>query len=207
MMPEDNIYRNFLVEKCSFDAAHDLAHIQRVVKTARQICDVEEGDSEVVIVSAWLHDRVTLPKDHPERSKSSILAGKKAAQFLNTTNFPKGKIKSAVHAIEAHSYSAGIEPETIEANIVQDADRLDALGAIGIARCLLVGGKLDRPLYNLDDPFCESRVPDDSIYTIDHFYEKLFKLPELLNTESAKDIASDRIEFMKRYLSQLREEI
>jgi len=130
-----------------------------------------------------------------------------AAEFLVTTDFPKSKIKSVVHAIEAHSYSAGIEPKTIEAKIVQDADRLDALGAIGIARCLLVGGKLGRPLYDPDDPFCESRSPDDSVYTIDHFYEKLFKLPDLLHTDGAKKIAAHRIDFMKSYLNQLKEEI
>jgi len=207
MLKEESIYKSFLIENCSLDVAHDLGHIERVVKSAGNICSAEGGDSEVVITAAWLHDCVTLPKDHPERSKSSILSGKKAAEFLVTTDFPKSKIKSVVHAIEAHSYSAGIEPKTIEAKIVQDADRLDALGAIGIARCLLVGGKLGRPLYDPDDPFCESRSPDDSVYTIDHFYEKLFKLPDLLHTDGAKKIAAHRIEFMKSYLNQLKEEI
>jgi uncharacterized protein len=206
-MPENNVYRKFLINDCSLDVAHDIGHIERVVKTAGNICSAEGGDSEIVITAAWLHDCVTLPKDHPERSKSSILAGKKAAEFLHSRGFPKSKIRGVVHAIEAHSYSAGIEPKTIEAKIVQDADRLDALGAIGIARCLLIGGKLGRPLYDPDDPFCEYRSPDDSVYTIDHFYEKLFKLPDQLHTNAAKKIAVHRIEFMKSYLNQLKEEI
>ncbi|MDZ7758237.1 HD domain-containing protein [Rhodohalobacter sp.] len=206
-MPEESVYRNFLIDNCSFDAAHDLAHIQRVVKTARELLAEEGGDAEVVDAAAWLHDCVTLPKDHPERSKSSILAGEKAAQFLNSIDFPESKIPHVVHAIEAHSYSGGVESETIEAKIVQDADRLDALGAIGIARCFAVGGKLDQPFYRMEDPFCEHRDPDDSLYTVDHFYKKLFKLPELLNTKSAKKLADDRISFMKMFLSELRKEI
>jgi uncharacterized protein len=206
-MSENNVYRKFLINDCSLDVAHDIGHIERVVKTAGNICSAEGGDSEIVITAAWLHDCVTLPKDHPERSKSSILAGKKAAEFLHSRGFPKSKIRGVVHAIEAHSYSAGIEPKTIEAKIVQDADRLDALGAIGIARCLLIGGKLGRPLYDPDDPFCEYRSPDDSVYAIDHFYEKLFKLPDQLHTNAAKKIAVHRIEFMKSYLNQLKEEI
>lgn len=208
-MPEENVYRKFLIENCSFDAAHDLAHIQRVVKTARELLAAEGGDAEVEVLeaAAWLHDCVSLPKNHPERSHSSILAGKKAAKFLYSVDFPESKIENVVHAIEAHSYSGIIEPKTLDAKILQDADRLDALGAIGIARCLMVGGKLDRPLYQPEDPFCENREPDDSVFTIDHFYNKLFKLPELLNTDSAKKIAFDRINFMKKFLSQLKDEV
>ncbi|MFO7798970.1 MAG: HD domain-containing protein [Rhodohalobacter sp.] len=206
-IPEEIVYKNFLLKSCSFDASHDLAHIQRVVKSAQAICKEEGGDLDIVTAAAWLHDCVTLPKNHPNRSKSSILAGEKAAAFLNRIDFPKSEIPHVVHAIEAHSYSGKIEPKTFEAKIVQDADRLDALGAIGVARCLMVGGKLDRPLYQPEDPFCENREPDDSVFTIDHFYEKLFKLPELLNTDCAKKIAFDRINFIKKFLSQLKDEV
>ncbi len=200
-------YKNFLLNECSFDSAHDLEHVKRVAQNALQISNKEGGDTETVRAAAWLHDCVSLPKNHPDRSRSSILAGEKAAAFLNSIDFPKTKVKHVVHAIESHSFSAGIEPRTIEAKIVQDADRLDALGAIGVARCLMVGGKLDRPLYHSEDPFCVSREPDDSIYTIDHFYEKLFKLPELMNTERAKEMAVERIGFMKQFLNELKKEI
>ncbi len=200
-------YKNFLLNECRFDSAHDLEHVKRVVQNALQISNKEGGDTETVRAAAWLHDCVTLPKNHPDRSRSSILAAEKAAEFLKTTNFPESKIQYVAHAIEAHSYSAGIRPKTLEAKIVQDADRLDALGAIGIARCLMVGGKLDRALYLPEDPFCENREPNDSVYTIDHFYEKLFKLPELMNTDSAKKIASDRVNFMKVFLGKLKDEV
>jgi len=206
-MISESILRKFIEENCLVDSSHDIAHTQRVVTSAKKICKKEKADYEIVITAAWLHDCVVLPKNHSDRKSSSKLAAKKAVGFLSKTNFPKIKLKEVCHAIEAHSFSAGIIPETPEAKIVQDADRLDALGAIGIARCFMVGGQLNRPLYHPDDPFCESRKPDDSEWTLDHFYQKLFKLPEMLNTESAKKEAEKRIRFMKNFLEQLKSEV
>ena len=91
--------------------------------------------------------------------------------------------------------------------MVQDADRLDSLGAIGIARCLLVGGHLKRPLCDYSDPFCDEREPDDSLFTLDHFYAKLFKLPDTMQTEAGRVEAHHRAERMRGYLDQLRAEI
>jgi uncharacterized protein len=201
-----DIYLTFL-EKSSHDNAHDLAHIRRVVANAEKILLYESGDREVVSAAAWLHDCVVLPKNHPNRKQASKMAAQKAAALLESAGFPNSKIEAVSHAIEAHSFSAGIKPKSIEAKIVQDADRLDALGAIGIARCFAVGGQLNRPLYDPDDPFCESRKPDDLRWTIDHFYAKLFKLPETMNTESAKQEAQKRVLFMERYLESLSHEI
>ncbi|WP_069133338.1 HD domain-containing protein [Rhodohalobacter halophilus] len=206
-MIEESLYRNFLIEKCDFDSSHDLNHIERVVNSAKVISRAEGGDPDIIIASAWLHDCVILPKNSPDRPKASTLAADKARSFLQTTSFPKSKIDKVEHAIKSHSYSGDIAPQTIEAKIVQDADRLDALGAIGIARCFMVGGRLDRPLYEPEDPFCESREPDDSLYTLDHFYQKLFRLPDLMNTDCAKKMARNRVDFMKSYLNQLRTEI
>lgn len=189
------------------DSAHDLAHIRRVVKTALELAENEDADKEIVEAAAWLHDCVLLPKDHPDRGKASKLAAKKAGEFLSKARFPNEKIPGVVHAIEAHSFSGGIQPKTLEAKIVQDADRLDALGAIGIARCFVVGGKLDRAIYNPEDPFCESGVPDDSRWTVDHFKSKLFILPDVMNTKSAKQVAKKRVNFMKLFLQQLSAEM
>jgi len=91
--------------------------------------------------------------------------------------------------------------------VVQDADRLDSLGAIGIARCLLVGGRLDRPLCDADDPFCERRSPDDALYTLDHFYTKLLKLPATMQTAAGRAEAERRAGLMQEYLDALRAEI
>ena len=203
----EDIFRKFLDDNSKIDAAHDIAHIERVVKNTQKILLEESADKEVVMAAAWLHDCVSLPKDHPDRKKASTLAAQKAAEFLLNTSFPKNKVPAVAHAVEAHSYSAGRSPETIEAKIVQDADRLDAIGAIGIARCFMVGGALDRPLYSPSDPFAESREIDDSRWTLDHFYQKLFRLPELMHTGAAKKIAERRIKFMKQYLQELSFEI
>lgn len=199
--------REFIVEVVKDDAAHDLAHVKRVVKNAKSIMDSETADEQIVVAAAWLHDCVILPKNHPDRKRASTLAAQKAAEFLSSVEYPSNKIPAVAHAIEAHSYSAGILPKTLEAKIVQDADRIDALGAIGIARCFSVGGELKRPIYHPDDPFATSRELDDSTWTLDHFYEKLFKLPDLLTTDTAKCLAKDRVEYMRSFLEQLSSEI
>jgi len=191
----------------STDSAHDIAHIRRVVKNAELLLRGEEADEEIVITAAWLHDCVSLPKNHPERKKASSFAAEKASRFLKRNSLPVEKIDHVSHAIEAHSYSAGVPAQTIEAKIVQDADRLDALGAIGIARCFLVGGSLNRSLYHPFDPFCSEREPDDSVWTIDHFYKKLLLLPETMNTPSAREEAASRANFMMMYLDRLGKEI
>lgn len=108
----------------------------------------------------------------------------------------------AAYLIEAHSFSANIVPTTIEAKIVQDADRLDALGAIGIARCFSVAGRLSRSFYNEEEPIVISRSLDDQNYTLDHFFVKLLKIPHTLHTESAKKEAAQRLEFMKAFVDQ-----
>lgn len=199
--------REFIEELVEDDAAHDITHIMRVVKNAKLILENENADEEIVVAAAWLHDCVILPKNDPDRKKASTLAAEKAAEFLNSFEYPSNKIPAVAHAIEAHSYSAGIPPKTTEAKIVQDADRLDALGAIGIARCFSVGGELKRPIYHPDDPFATSREPDDSVWTLDHFYEKLFKLPDLLTTDTAKKLAKSRVDYMRSFLEQLSNEV
>ncbi|MGF1755829.1 HD domain-containing protein [Vibrio makurazakiensis] len=189
------------------DAAHDLNHILRVVKTAKQLCRAENAVEEVVVPAAYLHDCFTFPKNHPDRERSSKHAADIAIEFLKSVNYPEQYYSAIHHAIVSHSYSANVTPETLEAKIVQDADRLDALGAVGIARCVQVSTSLGRTLYSLTDPFCESREPDDKVFTIDHFYIKLLHLVDTMNTDSAKREAERRTQFMRSYLVQLESEI
>ena len=139
----------FLMAEDPSDSAHDINHILRVVKVAKQIAKEEHAVLEVVVPAAWLHDCVSLAKNHPDRAKASTLAGDKAIIFLKSIGYPKSFFDAIHHAISAHSYSADIAPTTLEAKIVQDADRLDALGAIGVARCMQVSGALNRsPLFS-----------------------------------------------------------
>ncbi len=107
----------------------------------------------------------------------------------------------------AHSFSAGIAPETLEAKVVQDADRLDAIGAIGVARCFATAGAMGSSLFDSDDPFAENRPLDDTRFAVDHFTTKLFKLPEMLNTAAARAEAEGRVDVMRRFLSDLSTEV
>jgi len=122
-------------------------------------------------------------------------------------NYPATLLADIHHAIEAHSFSANIETQTLEARIVQDADRLEAVGAIGIARCFLTGGSMGTPLYDPADPFARKRDPDDRSYTLDHFYCKLLGLTETMKTKAGKAEAIKRTNYMRGFLNQLGIEI
>lgn len=189
------------------DPAHDILHFKRVVNLAKFLCQEEGGTPEILIPAAWLHDMIIIRKDDPKRSQASRLSAQAALAFLLECGYPRRFYDEISHAIEAHSFSSGIQPETLNAQILQDADRLDGLGAIGIARCFATAGTLGRPFYCEDDPFCEGRGPDDSQFTVDHFFKKLFKVGESLKTKSGKEIGIQRIQVMKRYLEELRVEI
>jgi len=198
---------SFIAENMKTDLAHDLLHVKRVVKLATLIAKKEKAELNVVLPAAWLHDCVSYPKNHPLRSQSSLHAADKAIQFLSSIEYPKQYLDAIHHAIAAHSYSGGLIANTLEAKIVQDADRLDAIGAIGIARCIQVSSQLKRPLYAPEDAFSEQRTLDDQRFTLDHFYKKLLKLASLMHTQTAQDIAAQRTQFMESYLQQLALEI
>jgi uncharacterized protein len=186
------------------DPAHDHAHFLRVVTTAKRLAALEGANLQVVIPAGWLHDLVNVPKDDPRRSIASKLSGEEAVQFLRSIKYPEEFLEPIRHAIEAHSFSAKIEAKTIEAAVVQDADRLDGLGAIGIARVFTVGGLLGRRIYEPTDPFGEGgRKLNDLENTVDHFFVKLFKTAETLVTPSGREEGKRRVEFMRTYLREL----
>ncbi len=189
------------------DPAHDLLHFKRVVKIAKEICIKENAKMEVVVPAAWLHDFVIIPKNDPRRKEASQLSADEAIRFLKELSYPEIYLEEIGHAIAAHSFSANIETKTLEAKIVQDADRLDALGAIGIARCFATAGILKTSFYSEIDPFCENRKIDDKFFTVDHFFAKLFKIAETLKTESGRIEGFKRVKVMKNYLKDLADEI
>ena len=204
---EDKFRQKIIELDFGNDPAHDLAHFLRVSKTAKRLCSEESALWEVVIPAAWLHDFVNVPKNDPKRSQASRLSAIEALKYLRGIDYPEEFLKGVQHAIEAHSFSAQIEPTTLEAKIVQDADRLDGLGAIGLARCFCVAGLLHRQIYESEDPFGVSRKLDDLAYTIDHFYVKLFKVAETLQTKAGRAEGIRRVEFMRSYLKELGHEI
>jgi len=207
-----NQFEKLFEEKISIvlgskDPAHDLLHVKRVVKCAREMAIKERADLEVVLPAAWLHDIVNLPKDHKDRKSASKMAAIEAIMFLKNIGYPAKHFPGIVHAIEAHSFSSGIVAETIEAQIVQDADRLDALGAIGLARLFAISSQMGTSFYNEFDPFAEGRQLDDKKYAIDHIHIKLKQIANAMNTHTAKQMAQERFKFIEIYLKELSQEI
>lgn len=191
----------------SSDPAHDYLHICRVVNIAVKLAAEEGADINVVLPAAFFHDCVNVPKNDPRRKEASRLSAEAAVDYLTSVNYPSAYFDRIKHAIIAHSFTANIPAETIEARIVQDADRLDSLGAIGIARCFTVGARFDATYYYNGDVLAERRALDDKLYTIDHFFVKLFRVPSSLHTASARAEGQRRVAFMKDYLKQLQSEI
>jgi uncharacterized protein len=189
------------------DAAHDHVHVLRVVGTAKALAAAEGADLRVVVPAAWLHDCVHVPKHSPDRARASRLAADAAGAYLRGAGYPAELVPAVEHAIHAHSFSANVEPRTIEAAVVQDADRLDALGAVGIARTLMLGGAMGAPLYDATEPIPVTREPDDRRSVVDHFFTKLLHLEARMRTASGRAEAARRTAFMRAYLAELEREI
>jgi len=189
------------------DSAHDFQHIMRVYKNAQKIYKKENANKKLVLSAVLLHDIVSYPKSDNPSKISSIESAKKSKQILKKYDFTKEEIIIISDAIRDHSFSQNKIPNTLEGKILQDADRLDALGAIGIARVFATGGSLKRSFYNMNDPFCKRRTPDDKIWTIDHFFQKLLKLESSMNTKSGKEEAKKRTKILRIFLNQLKKEI
>ena len=199
--------KNEVKKRMKNDSAHDFEHTMRVYKNAQKICKKEKANEKLVLSAALLHDIVSYPKSDRRSKISSIDSAKKSKQILGKFDFSKEEITVISDAIRDHSFSQNKTPKTLEGKILQDADRLDALGAIGIARVFATGGSLNRPFYNIDDPFCKKRTPDDKTWTVDHFFAKLLKLESLMNTKSGKAEAKKRTRVLKEFLNQLKQEI
>lgn len=189
------------------DPAHDYSHIIRVYKNAQKIAKHEKANTRLVLAAVLLHDIVQFPKSDPRSKTTSEKSAILAKKILQKHDFSESEIVLICDAIRDHSYSRGKVPQTIEGKILQDADRLDALGAIGIARTFSVGGSEKRPLYHESDPFCRSRKPDDHFWTVDHFYKKLLLLEKKMNTKFGKSLAKKRTKIMVDFLAELKSEI
>jgi uncharacterized protein len=176
------------------DGAHDTNHLHRVWRNATLLMDdYPEADALVVLAACYLHDLVNLPKNHPERHLASRQAAQLASRQLAEMGFPADKLAATAHAIETHSFSAGIKPETIEAKIVQDADRLDALGAVGLARMFYTAGRMGCALAHADDPMALQRELDDKAYSLDHIDVKLATLPAKMQTAAGRRLGQSRL--------------
>lgn len=187
--------------------AHDFLHVLRVASLAERIAKAEGARVEVVVAAALLHELVNLPKNHPESHRSGDLCAEEAARVLASLAVPEDLASAIVVCIRDHAFSKGARPESLEVAVLQDADRLDAIGAIGIARCFATCSDMGRPFYSPDDPFCRTRTPDDKMWGLDHFYKKLLRISEGLHTATARAIGEQRSAFLRTYLAELESEI
>jgi uncharacterized protein len=181
------------------DGAHDEAHLLRVWHNVTVIAGSEGGDTEILVAATILHDCVWVDKASPERSRASGFAAEKANRVLSALGWPDDRISRVCHSIEAHSFSAGISPITLEAKILQDADRLDAIGWIGIARCFYLAGMRRAAIYDPEDPTAARRELDDISYALDHFQTKLLNLGENFCTATGRKMAAKRSDNLKEY--------
>ena len=188
-------------------SGHDYFHTLRVFKMATNIAIKEKADLKIVQLAALLHD-VDDIKLSPETHKNKD----KARRFLADNNVNDDDIETICRVIDEISYKGNdsVTPETLEGKCVQDADRLDAIGAIGIARTFAFGGNHNRVMHDPDiKPNLDMNAEEYHSHvstTINHFYEKLFKLKDLMNTDFAKTIAQKREKYMEDYISEFMDE-
>ena len=176
------------------DGAHDASHLDRVWRNAQSLLnDYPEADVLVVLAACYLHDLVNLPKNDPARATASRRSAELARERLPALGFPLEKMDALAHAIEAHSFSAAIPARTLEAQIVQDADRLDGLGLVGLARMFYISGKMGRGLAHGSDPLAQDRPLDDQAYSLDHIMVKLARLPGMMQTEAGRRLGERRL--------------
>lgn len=187
------------------EGGHDWFHIERVYKNALLIAQGESCDLTVVKLGALLHD-VADSKFH---NGDETVGPKVARTFLESENVPEATIQHVINIIENISFKGGNFERKFhskELDIVQDADRLDAIGAIGIARAFNYGGFKNRTLHNPNIPvnmnMSKEEYKKTEAPTINHFYEKLLLLKDRMNTETGKKIALDRHNYMESFLSQ-----
>jgi uncharacterized protein len=189
------------------EPAHDFFHVERVVHNARIIARAEGEDEDLVALAALLHELFTYPKGHPESSRAGDVCATHARELLVREGAPPSLVDPVSAAIRDHAFSKGVVPEEAPSRVLQDADRLDALGAIGLARMWATCADMKRPFYAPDDPFCTSREPDDKLWGLDHVYKKLLVVPSRLHTKTARALAEERVTFLRAFVEQLRAEI
>ncbi|MFH1637157.1 MAG: HD domain-containing protein [Candidatus Woesearchaeota archaeon] len=190
------------------DPSHDISHTLRVLANAEHIAEKEGGNLDIIVPAALFHDIVIYPKNAPNADDAAEESAKVARAILQSiAEYPKEKIAEVERAIGEHSYSKGIKPKSKESKILQDADRLDATGAIAIMRTFASSGQMKRPLYSPKDPFCKKREVDSKNYGVDLFFTRLLKVHKDMNTETATKMAEGRTKFLHSFLRQLGEEV
>lgn len=190
----------------SEDSAHDAHHALRVAIWTIHCVD-GAVPARVAIAAALCHDLVNLPKDHPDRARASAYSSAAARELLAGGAFSAAEIDDIADAVRTHSFSRGESPTSALGRALQDADRLEALGAIGILRTAAVGASLGARLFHAEDPFARGRALEDRAFSIDHFFTKLLGLHATMTTPRGRAEARRRTATMQRFLGELGAEL
>lgn len=192
----------------SDDPSHDFNHVLRVLSNAENITQEENADMDILLPAVLFHDVINYPKHSPKAKNASDESAELAKEILNgISDYPRDKIPKVIHAISVCSFSKGIIPTELEAKILQDADGLEATGAISIMRTFSSTGQMKRPFYDLDNPFCKNRKPNSQKYALDLFYERLLKIKQRCHTKRAREIAERRSRFLLEFLKEFEIEL
>ncbi len=190
------------------DPSHDIEHTLRVLANALRIADEEQADIDVIIPAALFHDIITYPKNDPRSLNAQEESAQMAHSILtNLPEYPVEKIPAVMEAILLCSFTKGVVPELLEAKILQDADGLEATGAIAVMRTYASTGQMQRPFYHPTDPFGVNRQTDSKAYALDLFFDRLLKVEGRMHTQSAKHIAQRRTVFLYEFLEEFRLEL
>lgn len=189
------------------DPSHDFQHVLRVFNLAEEIGKSEGADMDILIPAALFHDVVVYQKNNPQSRNATDKSADFASKILNKfKEYPKSKIEKVVLCIKQCSFTKKIVPKLLESKILQDADRLDATGAISIMRTFSSGGQMNRAFYNPIDPFCENNQIVSG-FGIELFYNRLLLVEKGMHTRFAKQIAKRRTKFLRKFLDELRLEL
>ena len=212
IVPMDRTLRETLIETArnrqpGSDPSHDFEHILRVLHLAEKLAESTEADLDILVAAALFHDIVVRPKNTMQSrsdTEDSALVAKAILRGIDT--FPCQKTPHVMACIRECSFSRGLKATSIESEILQDADRLEATGAIAIMRTFSSGGQMRRPLYPAEDPMCrQGSIRFRS--SLDLFFERLLVVGDAMNTARGKALAKRRTRFLKQFLEQLQDEL
>jgi uncharacterized protein len=191
--------------RLSSDPGHDIHHARRVALWTLRLAP--EVAPRLAIAAALLHDVVNVDKGSPERPRASVASADVAAALLPRHGFSVEEVSEVTRAIRDHSYSRGAVPDSLLGKALQDADRLEALGALGLLRCASTGARMGARYFDPADPWAERRELDDRRQSVDHFFTKLLRLPGTMRTERGRREAERRAAFLESFLAQLASEL
>lgn len=188
-------------------SGHDWLHVVRVTRLAVRLARAEGGDEELLRAAAMLHELVNHPKNHPRSSLSGADCAVAARELLLALGADPSWAEKVSACIDEHAWSAGKEPTLRESALLQDADRLDALGAVGLARCFATADRMDSLIHHPEDPSATARELDDRRYAMDHLTKKLLRLPEKLHTTTARKLAEPRVKIVREFYEAMLQEL